>query len=65
MPLIIWRMSKLVGKKNKASMSQKFIRYTFSAAVILVLPSASLADRAPMPTDGKTVQIDIQVRKYF
>lgn len=59
MPLItgdtifISMIPKWEGKGKKSSIP---IVYTFSAAVILVLPSASLAERAPMPTDGKTVQ---------
>lgn len=60
--IFILMIPKCEGKKKKSSIP---IVYTFSAAVILVLPSASLADRAPMPTDGKTVQNDIQVCKYF
>lgn len=31
-----------------------YIFHTFSPAELLLLPSASLAERAPMPTDGNT-----------
>lgn len=49
-------ISKAKGWKNmqlkKTSISSID---TFSPAEVLVLPSASLADRAPVPIDGKTV----------
>lgn len=33
---------------------------TFSPAEMFVLPSASLAERAPMPIDGKTIHKNLQ-----
>jgi hypothetical protein len=36
---------------------------TFSPAERLVLPSASLAERAPMPIDGKTITQQIKFIK--